>query len=107
MSPKDSKLRAHLVDAYRVEDGAHFRLADVDPGDTAGLEDEEAAHELLATGIARLTELQGKLYAQDRWALLAVIQAMDAAGKDGTIRHVFTGVNPQGVDVTSFKQPSP
>jgi len=99
---------AELLKPFRVTDGSKFRLKHVDPGDTLGLESEfkgEAA-KLLAGGIERLRDLQEKLYAQDRWAVLLIFQAMDAAGKDSTIKHVMSGVNPQGVEVTSFKQPS-
>ncbi len=98
---------ADLVAPYRITDGSRFRLRDVDPADTAGLEEtkEEAEH-LLARGIAELSDFQEKLYAQDRWAVLLVFQAMDAAGKDGTIKHVMSGINPQGCQVHSFKQPS-
>jgi PPK2 family polyphosphate:nucleotide phosphotransferase len=93
---------------YRVDGGRGFRLRDVDPRDTGDLEaeDESAARDALREGIELLAELQGKLYAQDRWAVLLVFQAMDAAGKDGTIKHVMSGVNPQGVQVYSFKAPS-
>ncbi|MEO8714774.1 MAG: polyphosphate kinase 2 family protein [Acetobacteraceae bacterium] len=97
-----------LLDRYRVTSGKHFRLSEYDPADTAGhLLDKEHADTLLEAGVQRLSELQERLYAQDRWALLCVFQAMDAAGKDGTIKHVMTGVNPQGVEVTSFKVPGP
>jgi len=97
-----------LLEAFQVTDGAKFRLKDVDPADTLGLESEfkDEAPKLLAGGIERLRDLQEKLYAQDRWAVLLVFQAMDAAGKDSTVKHVMSGVNPQGVEVTSFKQPS-
>lgn len=97
-----------FVARYRVEKGKQFRLKDYDPGDTAGLNDEfkPKSQELLERGIKRLAELQDVLYAQDRWALLLIFQAMDAAGKDGTIKHVMSGVNPQGVQVYSFKAPS-
>jgi len=97
-----------LVARYRVTDGRKFRLSDVDPGDTAGLgaQGKRDAAELLALGTARLADAQDRLYAQDRHSLLLVFQAMDAAGKDGTIKHVMSGVNPQGCQVTSFKQPS-
>jgi PPK2 family polyphosphate:nucleotide phosphotransferase len=96
-----------LLARYRVTDGAGFRLHDVDPGDTGGLEESKAeATELVQRGIAELSELQEMLYAQDRWAVLLVFQAMDAAGKDGTIKHVMSGVNPQGCQVFSFKEPS-
>jgi len=92
---------------YRVEDGKKFRLKDYDPGDTAKLHSQEHAEELLAKGVARMAELQDKLYAQNRWGLLIIFQAMDAAGKDGAIKHVMSGVNPQGCQVYSFKAPSP
>jgi PPK2 family polyphosphate:nucleotide phosphotransferase len=94
------------VDPYRITDGARFALKDYDPGDTCGLKDKREAHHLLRQGIDWLTQEQDMLYAQDRWSLLLVLQAMDAAGKDSTIKHVMSGVNPQGVDVFSFKQPS-
>lgn len=98
---------AKLSRAYRVEDGRKFRLKDFDPGDTGGLKlEKEKAVELLDEGVGRLAALQDKLYAQDRRALLLVFQAMDAAGKDGTISHVMSGVNPQGCQVYSFKVPS-
>jgi PPK2 family polyphosphate:nucleotide phosphotransferase len=107
----DTKSRAALerfVSRYRVTRGKGFRLRDFDPRDTAGLKSEykPAARESLRRGVAWLAQEQEKLYAQDRWAVLLVFQAMDAAGKDGTIRHVMSGVNPQGCLVTSFKQPS-
>jgi PPK2 family polyphosphate:nucleotide phosphotransferase len=96
---------AKIAKAYRVENGKHFRIKDVDPGDTADiLEDEAQQH--LQKDIARMEELQDKLYAQDSWSLLLIFQAMDAAGKDGTIKHVMSGVNPEGCQVTSFKVPS-
>jgi PPK2 family polyphosphate:nucleotide phosphotransferase len=93
---------------FRVTDGKGFRLKDFDPGETLDLdsEDKPRAKEALAFGIEALAELQDKLYAQDRWAVLLVFQAMDAAGKDGTIKHVMSGVNPQGCQVDSFKAPS-
>jgi PPK2 family polyphosphate:nucleotide phosphotransferase len=92
---------------YRVEHGKKFRLRDHDPADTGKLHSQEHAGELLAKGVARMAELQDKLYAQDRWGLLLIFQAMDAAGKDGVIKHVMSGVNPQGCQVYSFKSPSP
>jgi PPK2 family polyphosphate:nucleotide phosphotransferase len=97
-----------LASAYRVDDGAHFRLADFDPADTGDLDDghRKAAKRALAQGTEMLAEMQEKLYAQDRWAVLAIFQAMDAAGKDSTIKHVMSGVNPQGCDVHAFKVPS-
>jgi PPK2 family polyphosphate:nucleotide phosphotransferase len=96
-----------LVKPFRVTDG-RFRLRDIDPADTLRLtsEDKPRAREALATGVALLAELQDMLYAQDRWALLLMFQAMDAAGKDGAIKHVMSGVNPQGCQVYSFKTPS-
>jgi PPK2 family polyphosphate:nucleotide phosphotransferase len=95
-----------LATAFRVTNGKNFRLKDVNPGDTNGLKSKEKAQEALAQGIARLREDQEKLYAQDRWSLLLIFQAMDAAGKDSTIEHVMSGVNPQGCQVFSFKAPS-
>ena len=91
---------------FRVTGGANFHLKDFHPEDTLGLKSKEHASEALVHGIARLSELQEKLYAQDRWGVLLILQAMDAAGKDSTIKHVMSGVNPQGCRVTSFKAPS-
>ena len=91
---------------YRVDHGKKFRLKSYDPADTAKLHSQERAEELLTKGIGRMAELQDKLYAQDRWGLLLIFQAMDAAGKDGVIKHVMSGVNPQGCQVYSFKTPS-
>ena len=97
-----------LVSPYRVTKGKGFRLKDVDPDDTQklGSENKEEAKEWLAKGVEWLAEQQDMLYAQDRWSVLLVFQAMDAAGKDGTIKHVMSGINPQGCQVYSFKQPS-
>jgi len=97
-----------LLKRYRIEDGKHFQLKDHDPGDTHGLKsgNKNEARELLTNGVQELARLQDILAAQDRWAVLLIFQAMDAAGKDGTIKHVMSGVNPQGVQVTSFKAPS-
>jgi len=97
-----------LADHYRVSDGEKFRLKDVDPGDTLDLksEDKPRAKEALASGVQALAELQDKLYAQDRWGVLLIFQAMDAAGKDGAIKHVMSGINPQGCQVYSFKAPT-
>jgi PPK2 family polyphosphate:nucleotide phosphotransferase len=89
-----------------VHDGRKFRLKDHDPGDTSGLESKKKAEEMLQEGVRTLAEQQDKLYAQDRWAVLLVFQAMDAAGKDGAIKHVMSGINPQGCQVYSFKAPS-
>jgi PPK2 family polyphosphate:nucleotide phosphotransferase len=92
---------------YRVDDPDSFRLKDWDPGDTNNLDiEKDEAKKLLAEGVKRLSELQERLYPQDRWAVLLIFQAMDAAGKDSVIKHVMRGVNPQGCDVHSFKQPS-
>ena len=91
---------------FRVDPDDKFRLKDRDPADTAGFKSRKEAKERLAAGIERLRELQERLYAHDRWALLLIFQAMDAAGKDSTIEHVMSGVNPQGCQVYSFKQPS-
>jgi PPK2 family polyphosphate:nucleotide phosphotransferase len=106
---KELRRRAReVVDDYRVTKGKGFSLADFDPGDTHDLvsDRKDEAKELLGIGVQRLAELQDMLYAQDRWSVLLVFQAMDAAGKDSTIKHVMSGVNPQGVQVYSFKQPS-
>ncbi len=95
------------VDPFRVTKGKDFRLKDFDPWDTLGLKmEKQEAAELLERGSGWLAMEQDVLYAQDSWAMLLVFQAMDAAGKDGTIKHVMSRVNPQGVDVFSFKQPS-
>ncbi|HKP83269.1 MAG TPA: polyphosphate kinase 2 family protein [Pyrinomonadaceae bacterium] len=93
---------------YCITNGKKFRLKDVDPADTLGFESDEKpkAQDALATGVEVLAELQEKLWAQDRWAVLIIFQAMDAAGKDGAIKHVMSGVNPQGCEVASFKAPS-
>ncbi len=91
---------------YCVSDGGKFRLKDFDPNDTGTLKSKEHAEGMLARGVELLSHLQEKLYAQDRWAVLLIFQAMDAAGKDGVIKHVMSGVNPQGCEVTSFKVPS-
>ena len=102
------KALARLAAPYCCRDGAKFRLKDIDPEDTGKLEDEskEAAQLLLKQGVERLARLQDKLSAQGQWSLLLIFQAMDAAGKDGAIKHVMSGVNPQGCRVTSFKAPS-
>ena len=91
---------------YRIDHGKDFRLKDFDPASTGHLRSKEHAKELLERSIAEMADLQDKLYAQDRWAILLIFQAMDAAGKDGAIKHVMSGVNPQGCQVYSFKQPS-
>ena len=97
-----------LCKPYRVTDGSKFRLKDVDPNDIGGLEaeDKPRAKEALQIGVEALALLQDMLYAQDRWSLLLIFQAMDAAGKDGAIKHVMSGVNPQGCQVSAFKAPT-
>ena len=109
MKQKTLRKRAEkFVEPFRVEDGRKCRLKDIDPGDTRGLESQKGlGKKVLQEGIELLSDLQEKLYAQDRWAVLLIFQAMDAAGKDGAIKHVMSGVNPQGVQVYSFKGPSP
>jgi PPK2 family polyphosphate:nucleotide phosphotransferase len=103
---KLSNKTAKLASVCRVDDGKSFRLKDFDPADTNGLKSKQECAELLQHNIGQLADLQDKLYAQDQWAVLLIFQAMDAAGKDGVIKHVFSGVNPQGCEVSSFKQPS-
>jgi PPK2 family polyphosphate:nucleotide phosphotransferase len=103
-----TKKARKLAKPFRVTDDT-FRLKDIDPGDTLEFtsEDKPRAKEALAMGVSVLAELQDMLYAQDRWAVLLIFQAMDAAGKDGVVKHVMSGVNPQGCQVFSFKTPSP
>jgi len=103
---KLAKTAAKLAEPYRVTNGGEFRLKDFDPADTGKLHDKESASQVLDDGIKLLSRMQEKLYAQDRWSLLIVLQAMDAAGKDGVVKHVMSGINPQGCDVHSFKAPS-
>ncbi|HTZ83262.1 MAG TPA: polyphosphate kinase 2 family protein [Candidatus Acidoferrales bacterium] len=95
-----------LADTFRVNTGKHFRLKDFDPAFTGHWKSKEHAAEALAEGIARTADLQDMLYAQDNWSVLLIFQAMDAAGKDGAVKHVMSGVNPQGCQVHSFKAPS-
>jgi len=97
---------AALADRYRVENGKKFKLSDADPGDTWKLKSKEHAQKWLEAGVQRLSEMQDLLYAENRYGLLLIFQAMDAAGKDSTIKHVMSGVNPQGCQVYSFKAPS-
>jgi PPK2 family polyphosphate:nucleotide phosphotransferase len=97
---------ADLAARYRVVDGARFRLKEVSPKDPWGKRLKPIAGEMLKQGTKRMADLQSRLYAQDRWSVLLIIQAMDAAGKDSTIKHVMSGVNPQGVEVHAFKAPS-
>ena len=103
----NSRPHREIRHAFRINDGKGFRLDDFDPGDTCGLKlDKGEAAELLQLSVGWLAEEQAMLYAQERWSLLLIFQAMDAAGKDSTIKHVMSGVNPQGCQVYSFKQPS-
>jgi PPK2 family polyphosphate:nucleotide phosphotransferase len=98
---------AKLIKQFRIDDPDDFKLAKFDPADTASLDlDKDDANAMLAQDVDRLAKLQERLYADHRWALLVVLQAMDAAGKDGVIKHVMSGVNPQGCDVHPFKAPS-
>lgn len=107
MKKRSQKIARRVFERYRVDGGKKFRLDEYDPADTAGLEMEgKEAKEMLREGVEMLADLQARLYAQDRRGVLLIFQAMDAAGKDGTIKHVMSGVNPQGVQVFSFKQPS-
>jgi PPK2 family polyphosphate:nucleotide phosphotransferase len=100
-------MRPRHVERYRVDKPDKFRLADFDPDDTCDLNiDKDDAKEILARDVKRLAELQERLYANDRWSLLVVLQAMDSAGKDGVIKHVMSGINPQGCEVHPFKAPS-
>ena len=97
----------HLARRFRIDKPQRFRIADHDPADCCGLAiDKSDAKALLEDGLKQLSTLQEKLYASDRWSVLVVLQAMDAAGKDSVIKHVMTGLNPQGVEVQAFKQPS-
>ena len=103
---KITKEAEHIAAPFRITNGKKFSLKDYDPDDTSGLKDKDDAQDLLEHGVTMLSQLQEKLYAQDRWGLLLIFQGMDAAGKDGVIKHVMSGVNPQGCDVWSFKTPS-
>ena len=103
---KFAKEAAQIAAPYRITQGEKFRLKDHDPEDTGGLKDKHEAHGLMQHGVETLRHLQEKLYAQNRWGMLLIIQGMDAAGKDGLISHVMSGVNPQGCVVWSFKEPS-
>src|SRR6185503_19436444 len=102
------KQAKRYAERFRITNGSKFRLKQIDPAETLGLEadDKEKAKENLELGVELLTKLQDELYAQDHWSVLLIFQAMDAAGKDGAIKHVLSGVNPQGCEVTSFKAPS-
>jgi PPK2 family polyphosphate:nucleotide phosphotransferase len=100
-------LPSEILDRYRITEGRAFKLAACDPGDTCGLDiDKKEAKDLLESGVKLLASLQERLYADDSWAILAILQGIDTAGKDGVIKHVMSGVNPQGCEVHSFKAPS-
>ena len=100
-------LPAEIIKRFRVESGKGFKLSDYDPNDTSGLDiGKNDGKELLETGVKRLSKLQERLYAEGKWAILALLQGIDTSGKDGVIKHVLSGVNPQGCEVHSFKQPS-
>jgi PPK2 family polyphosphate:nucleotide phosphotransferase len=101
-----SRRLREFVKPFRVADGSTFRLRDFDPRDTRGVDSKEHAHAYVRRGVRLLSDAQEKLYAQDRWGVLLIFQAMDAAGKDGAIKHVMSGVNPQGCQVFSFKTPT-
>ena len=103
---KFCKEAAKLAEPFRVANGKKFRLKDHDPDSTGGMKSKEDAQKMLQQSVELLSELQEKLYAQDRWALLLMFQGMDTSGKDGLIKHVMSGINPQGCDVWSFKAPS-
>jgi PPK2 family polyphosphate:nucleotide phosphotransferase len=100
------KEAARIASKYCISDGKKFRLKDFDSGDTDGVKSKKTAESMIARSSGMLAEMQEKLYAQDVWALLLIFQGMDAAGKDGAIKHVMSGINPQGCDVYAFKEPS-
>jgi PPK2 family polyphosphate:nucleotide phosphotransferase len=100
-------LQSEIIARFRVDKGSGFKLADIDPGDTCGINiNKKDAKELLEAGVKSLSKLQERLYAEGRWAILAILQGLDTSGKDGVIKHVLSGVNPQGCEVHSFKAPS-
>jgi polyphosphate kinase 2 (PPK2 family) len=99
------KKLARLAKPYRIEDGRHFRLKDFDPGDTGEFRSKEHAQDALEAGVAQLRDLQDKLYAQERWAVLLILQGMDAAGKDSVIKHVISGINPRDARCTHLRNP--
>lgn len=108
ITSKQTEKIQKLIKPYRITDGKNFKLKDIDPDDSGEFEknDKDRLKELLVEGIGQLRELQEKLYADDKWGVLLIFQAMDAAGKDGAINQVFSGINPQGCQVTSYKAPS-
>jgi len=100
-------LPSKIIERFRVTDGDKFKLKDFDPGDIGDVDfDKKDGKEILEVGVKKLANLQERLYAEGRWAILMVLQGIDTAGKDGAIKHVLSGVNPQGCSVHSFKQPS-
>lgn len=105
-SRQTAKEASRFIKPYRITRGEGFRLKDCDPADTGGMHSKDEAEKLLAGNIELLSDLQEKLYAQDRWAILLIFQGVDAAGKDSAIKHVMSGINPQGCDVFSFKRPT-
>ena len=105
-SRKNAREASRLIKPYRITQGEGFRLKDCDPADTGSMHSKDDAEKLLAGNIELLSDLQEKLYAQDRWAILLIFQGVDAAGKDSAIKHVMSGINPQGCDVFSFKVPT-
>jgi PPK2 family polyphosphate:nucleotide phosphotransferase len=109
ITEKQAERIKKFIKPYCIADGKNFKLKDFDPDDTGDYSksDKESLKDLLEEGIIMLRELQEKLYADDKWGVLLIFQAMDAAGKDGAIKHVFSGINPQGCQVVSFKSPSP
>ena len=104
-----TKMAEQFSKKFRITDGKNFQLKDFDPTEDGGIkkEDKSSAKKILQLGVDLLADMQEKLYAQDKWSVLVIFQAMDAAGKDGAIKHVMSGINPQGCHVTSFKAPSP
>jgi len=104
--PEEVQKAQKLIEPYRITGGKGFSLEKHDPGDTQGYSSKKRAKKILEDGVEVLRQYQEKLYAQDRWAVLLIFQAMDAAGKDGAIKHVMSGINPQGCQVHSFKSPS-
>src|SRR5260370_34290076 len=95
-----------LAEPYCITDGEKFRLKDYHPADTNEVKNKQHAQSILDRRVGLLSNMQEKLYAQDRWALLVILQGLDAAGKDGVVKHVMSGVNPQGCEISSFKSPS-
>jgi PPK2 family polyphosphate:nucleotide phosphotransferase len=108
ITDKQAEKIKKFIKPYCITDGKNFKLKDIDPDDSGefGKNDKDRLKEMLEEGITQLREIQSKLYAEDKWGVLLIFQAMDAAGKDGAIKHVFSGINPQGCQVTSFKSPS-